>query len=147
MFIQFREKKFFLTYSQSRPSFINVFVQYSQKDLPPLRTFCGEAPEPRFEPPLLSSISYLLSLSCFLSLVSFLLWVISYLLSLIFWLFSYLVSFISYLLSLVPYLFYRITYVLSLVSWSYLLSFIFHLLPPIFCLPSNVSRHLKPVSF
>ena len=148
VFIQFREKKFFLTYSQSRPSFINVFVQYSQKDLPPLRTFCGEAPRAEIRTPspvfhFLSLVFFLFLVSCFLSLMSYILSLVSYLLTFI----SYLVSFISYLLSLVPYLFYRISYVLSLVSWSYLLSFIFHLLPPIFCLPSNVSRHLKPVSF
>ena len=35
---------FFLTYSQPGPSFIILFVQYSQSDLPPLRPLCGEAP-------------------------------------------------------------------------------------------------------
>ena len=36
----------YVTYSQPRPSFINLFVQYSQSDLPPLRPLW----EPRFEP-------------------------------------------------------------------------------------------------
>ena len=37
---------FYLTYSQPGPSFFffNLFVQYSQSDLPPLRPLCGEAP-------------------------------------------------------------------------------------------------------
>ena len=35
---------FLLTFSQSGPSFINLFVQYSQSDLPPLRPLYGEAP-------------------------------------------------------------------------------------------------------
>ena len=34
----------FFIYSQPEPSFINLFVQYSQSDLPPLRPLCGEAP-------------------------------------------------------------------------------------------------------
>ena len=34
---------FFITYSQPGPSFINLFVQYSQSDLRPLRPLCGEA--------------------------------------------------------------------------------------------------------
>ena len=40
LFISF----FFFSYSQPGPSFINLFVQYSQSDLPPLRPLCGEAP-------------------------------------------------------------------------------------------------------
>ena len=35
---------FFPTYSQPGPSFISLFVQYSQSDLPLLRPLCGEAP-------------------------------------------------------------------------------------------------------
>ena len=35
---------FFPTYRQPGPSFISLFVQYSQSDLPPLRALCGEAP-------------------------------------------------------------------------------------------------------
>ena len=34
---------FFLTYCQPGPS-VNLFVLYSQSDLPPLRQLCGEAP-------------------------------------------------------------------------------------------------------
>ena len=34
----------FFTYSQHGPSFINLFVQFSPSDLPPLRPFCGEVP-------------------------------------------------------------------------------------------------------
>ena len=40
----FQTQAIFLTYSQPGPSFINLFVQYSQSDLPPLRPLCGEAP-------------------------------------------------------------------------------------------------------
>ena len=37
-------RRFFFTYSQPGPNFfINLFVQYSQSDLPPLRPLCGEA--------------------------------------------------------------------------------------------------------
>ena len=35
---------FFSTYSHPGPSFIYLFVQYSQSDLPPLRPLCGEDP-------------------------------------------------------------------------------------------------------
>ena len=38
---------FAFTYSQLGPSFLNLFVQYSQIDLPPLRPLCGEAPPGR----------------------------------------------------------------------------------------------------
>ena len=41
---------FLKTYSQPGPSFIILFLQYSQSDLPPLRPLCGEAPGPRLEP-------------------------------------------------------------------------------------------------
>ena len=34
----------FLTYNQPGPSFINLFVQDSQRELPPLRALWGEAP-------------------------------------------------------------------------------------------------------
>ena len=40
----FPSNRFFFTYSQHGPSFINLFVQFSQSDLPPLRPFCGEVP-------------------------------------------------------------------------------------------------------
>ena len=39
-----------ITYSQHGPSFINLFVQYSQSDLPPLRPLCGEAPSTDLNP-------------------------------------------------------------------------------------------------
>ena len=32
----------FLTYSQLFPSFLNLFLQYSQSNLPPLRPLCEE---------------------------------------------------------------------------------------------------------
>ena len=31
-------------FTYPRPSFINLFVQYSQSDLPPLSPICGKAP-------------------------------------------------------------------------------------------------------
>ena len=34
----------YIIYSQPGPIFINLFVQYSQSDLLPLRPLCGEAP-------------------------------------------------------------------------------------------------------
>ena len=43
--------KFIFTDSQLGAVFlINLLVQYSQCDLPPLRPPCGEVPGPRFEP-------------------------------------------------------------------------------------------------
>ena len=43
-FTYIRELTYIISYSQPGPSFINLFVQYSQSDLLPLRPLCGEAP-------------------------------------------------------------------------------------------------------
>ena len=42
--------QFFLTYSQPGPSYFNIFVQYSQSDLQPLRPLLLRGPGPRIEP-------------------------------------------------------------------------------------------------
>ena len=136
VFIQFREKKFFLTYSQSRPSFINVFVQYSQKDLPPLRTFCGEAPRAEIRTPspvfhFLSLVFFLFLVSCFLSLMSYILSLVSYLLTFLLSRVFYLLSLISCPLSLLSYLLCPISCLLILSLVLHLSSLAPHLLSPV----------------